>query len=82
MRQKEDADAAFNEPLPARSGKQSSTLLQDLGAIAHLYGTVFRMLGQRLLHGPRWEQKLTSKALRSYGFGAGHDARRALRHPN
>ncbi|HEY5641168.1 MAG TPA: hypothetical protein VIW01_14075 [Dehalococcoidia bacterium] len=67
---------------PDQPGQRSPTLLQDLGTVAHLYGTVFWMLGRRLQHGRRWEQKLAAMSLRSYGFGTDHDARRMMRHPN
>ena len=63
-------------------GQRTPTLLQDLGTVARLYGTIFWMLGQRLQRGPRWEQKLAAEALRPYGFSASHDARRVVRHPN
>lgn len=71
-------------PGPARDqpAQRTPSLFEDLGAVARLYGTVFWMIGQRLQHGRRWEQKLTSDALRSYGYGAEHDARKAVRHPN
>lgn len=67
---------------PDRSGQRSPTLLQDLGTVFRLYGTVFWMMGQRLQRGPRWEQKLAATTLRSYGFGTSHDARRVERHHN
>lgn len=63
-------------------GQRTPTLLQDLGTVARLYGTIFWMLGQRLQRGPRWEQKVAAEALRPYGFSTSHDARRVVRHPN
>ena len=65
-----------------QSGQRTPTLLQDLGTVGRLYGTVFWMLGQRLQHGQRWEQKRTAEVLRAYGYGTHHDARRVVRHPN
>ncbi len=67
---------------PDQPGQRTPTLLQDLGTVVRLYGTVFWMLGQRLQRGQRWEQELTAEALRPYGFSARHDARRVVRHPN
>ncbi|HEY5624848.1 MAG TPA: hypothetical protein VIT93_00010 [Dehalococcoidia bacterium] len=67
---------------PDQPGQQTPTLLQDLGTVVRLYGTVFWMMGQRLQHGPLWEQRLTDEAVRTYGFGAMHDVRRTVRHPN
>ncbi|MCH7484930.1 MAG: hypothetical protein IIA90_07275 [Chloroflexi bacterium] len=67
---------------PDQPGQQPPTLLQDLGTVVRLYGTVFWMLGQRLQRGQRWEQKLTAEALRTYGFSDSEDARTVVRHPN
>ena len=67
---------------PDQSGQRTPTLVQDLGTVVTLYGTVFWMLSQRLQHGPRWEQKRAAEVLRAYGFSTGHDARRVSRHPN
>ncbi len=67
---------------PDQSGQRAPTLLQDLGTVVRLYGTVFWMMGQRLQHGPRWEQKLNTEALRTYEYSTGHDARHVGRHPN
>jgi hypothetical protein len=43
--------------------QRTPTLFRDLGTVARLYGTVFWMFGQRLLRGPRWDEKLTEEAL-------------------
>ncbi len=67
---------------PDQPGQRTPTLLQDLGTVVRLYGTVFWMLSQRLQRGRRWEQKLTAEALQTYGFSAGEEARRVVRHPN
>ena len=67
---------------PDQPGQRTPTLLQDLGTVVRLYGTIFWMLGQRLQRGPRWEQKVAAEALRPYGFSTSHDARRVVRHPN
>ena len=67
---------------PDQPGQRTPTLLQDLGTVARLYGTVFWMLGQRLQHGQSWEQRLAAETLRSYESSAGHDARQEMRHPN
>jgi len=67
---------------PDQPGQRPPTLLQDLGTVVRLYGTVFWMLGQRLQHGQRWEQILTAEALRPYGFSTSHDAASVVRHPN
>ena len=64
---------------PDQPGQRTPSLLQDLGTVVRLYGTVFWMLGQRLQHGQRWEEKLTAEALRPYGFDT-NDAR--VEHPN
>ncbi len=63
-------------------GQRTPTLLQDLGTVVRLYGTVFWMLSQRLQRGPRWEEKLTAETLRPYGFSTSHDAHHVRRHPN
>jgi hypothetical protein len=39
-------------------------LLQDIGAVAGLYKTVFWMWGQRIQHGSEWERRLTEDAVR------------------
>jgi hypothetical protein len=44
--------------------KEAPGLLQDLGAIAGLYKTVFGMMGKRIQYGHDWEQRLTEDALR------------------
>ena len=44
--------------------KESSGLLQDLGAIAGLYRTVFTLMGRRIHYGPEWEERLADEALR------------------
>ena len=67
---------------PDQSGQQTPTLLQDLGTVVRLYGTVFWMMSQRLQRGPRWEEKLTAETLRAYGFSTNHDAHHVVRHPN
>ena len=67
---------------PDQSGQRTPTLLQDLGTVVRLYGTVFWMMGQRLQRGPRWEEKLTAEVVRTYAFGTDHDARHVARHPN
>ncbi len=67
---------------PDQPGRRTPSLLQDLGTVVRLYGTVFWMLGQRLQHGQRWEQRLTNEALRTYGLGASEDARRVVHRPN
>ncbi len=69
---------------PDQSGQRTPTptLLQDLGTVVRLYGTVFWMIGQRLQRGPRWEEKVTAKALRAYGYSTKHDARHVGRHTN
>ena len=67
---------------PDQPGQRTPTLLQDLGTVVHLYGTVFWMLGQRLKHGQRWELKLTTEILQTYGSGPGQDARGVVRHRN
>ena len=67
---------------PDQPGQRTPTLLQDLGTVARLYGTVFWMLGQRLQHGQSWEQRLVAETLRSYESSASHDARQEMRHPN
>ncbi len=67
---------------PDQSGQRTPTLLQDLGTVVRLYGTVFWMNSQRLQRGPRWEEKVTAKALRAYGYSTSHDARHVGRHTN
>jgi hypothetical protein len=67
---------------PDQPGRRTPSLLQDLGTVARLYGTVFWMLGQRLQHGQRWEQRLASETLRSYEVSASDDAHQVMRHPN
>ena len=67
---------------PDQPGQRTPTLLQDLGTVVRLYGTVFWMLGQRLKHGQRWEQKLATEVLRTYGLGADQDTSSVVRHPN
>lgn len=67
---------------PGKSGRRTPTLLQDLGTVASLYGTVFWMMGQRLQRGPHWEQKLTAETVRAYEGSTVHDARRVERHHN
>ena len=41
-------------------------LISDLGSIAGLYGTVFRMMGRRLWYGHDWEERLADEALKPY----------------
>ncbi len=67
---------------PDQSGQRTPTLLQDLGTVVRLYGTVFWMMGQRLQRGPRWEEKLTAEVVRIYVFSTSYDARHVVRHPN
>ncbi len=67
---------------PDQPGQRTPTLLQDLGTVVRLYGTVFWMLGQRLQRGQRWEEKLTAEALRPYGYSTSDDAHPVVRHPN
>ncbi len=67
---------------PDQPGRRTPSLLQDFGTVVRLYGTVFWMLGQRLQHGQRWEEKLTAEALRPYGYSTTDDADRVMRHPN
>ncbi len=67
---------------PDQSGQRTPTLLQDLGTVVRLYGTVFWMMGQRLQRGPRWEEKLTAEVVRIHAFTSSHDARHVVRHPN
>ena len=67
---------------PDQPGRRTPSLLQDLGTVVRLYGTVFWMLGQRLHHGRRWEEKLTAEALRPYGYKASDDVHGVVQHPN
>lgn len=67
---------------PDQPGQRTPTLLEDLGTVVRLYGTVFWMMSQRVQHGPRWEQKLTAEAFQPYAYSTRHDARRVVRHPN
>lgn len=41
-------------------------LISDLGSIAGLYGTVFRMMGKRLRYGRDWEERLADEAFKPY----------------
>jgi hypothetical protein len=38
------------------------SLISDIGAIAGLYRTIFWMMGQRLHHGPAWQEHLEDEA--------------------
>jgi len=44
--------------------KEGPSLIEDLGAIAGLYRTVFHMLGQRIQHGPHWDERLPKDTFR------------------
>ena len=44
--------------------KQAPGLIEDLGAIAGLYRTVFHVMSQRLQHGPHWEERLAEDTFR------------------
>jgi hypothetical protein len=44
--------------------KETPGLLEDLGAIAGLYKTVFSMMGKRIQYGQDWEERLSEEALR------------------
>ena len=41
---------------------EGPTLVQDLGALAGLYRTVFWLIGQRLQHGKDWQRHVKSHA--------------------
>jgi hypothetical protein len=63
----------------AKNVNKPPGLLQDIGAVAGLYKTVFWMWGQRIQRGSDWEQRLTEDALRIHEFQA-EDAERAREH--
>jgi hypothetical protein len=39
------------------------SIVKDLGALADLYRTFFWMMGQRIQHGPGWQQRLEKEVL-------------------
>ena len=42
---------------------ESPSVLRDIGTVAGLYRNVVWMIGQRVQHGPDWQQKLFDNAL-------------------
>lgn len=59
---------------------QTPSLASDLGAIAGLYRTVFWMFGQRLSHGPEWQERLGDDALRVQAMERREETRVPVHH--
>jgi hypothetical protein len=62
--------------------QRTPTLLEDLGQVAQLYGTVIWMFGQRVKYGPRWEEKLSNEAVRHLALAEDYQPEHAVRHTN